>query len=108
MTITRLRGVVLALCACGIAGMIISTIATDNNNGWVMSFGLLAALSMAVLIVASSVRPGITATHESLAEQIENGVGGLVASGAVEADVRKLVADAVRFGRVRDEPSKPT
>jgi hypothetical protein len=99
---------VLGLCACGIAGMIISTIATDNNNGWVMSFGLLAAVSMMVLIVASSVRPGITATHEHLAEKIETGVGGLVANGASEADVRKLVADAVRFGRVRDEPAKST
>jgi hypothetical protein len=98
----------LGLCACGIAGMIASTIATDNNNGWVMSFGLLAALSMTVLIVASSVRPGVTAAHESLAEQIENGVEGLVASGAAEADVRKLVADAVRFGRVRDESAKST
>jgi uncharacterized membrane protein YraQ (UPF0718 family) len=108
MTIARLRSIVLVLCACGIAGMIISTIATDNNNGWVMSFGMLAALSMIVLIVASSVRPSVTAAHETLAEMIEKGVAGLVSSGAPEAEVRKLVGDAVRFGRVRDESAKPS
>jgi L-lactate utilization protein LutC len=104
MTLTRLRAVVLVLCACGIAGMIVSTIATDNNLGWVMSFGLLAALSMTALIIASTVRPSVTAQHEALAEQIEAGVNALVASGASEAEVRKLVGDAVRFGRVRGEP----
>jgi hypothetical protein len=101
MTLARLRAVVLGLCACGIAGMIVSTIATDNNNGWVMSFGMLAALSMTVLIVATAVRPAITAEHEALAERIEAGVAELTATGANEADVRRLVGDAVRFGRVR-------
>jgi uncharacterized membrane protein YeaQ/YmgE (transglycosylase-associated protein family) len=104
MTLARLRAVVLVLCAGGIAGMIASTIATDNNNGWVMSFGLLAALSMTVLIVASMVRPTVTAQHEALAEQIEARVTALVESGAPEAEIRTLVGDAVRFGRVRGEP----
>jgi hypothetical protein len=58
-------------------------------------------LSMTVLIVATAVRPAVTAEHEVLAERIEAGVAELAAAGATEAVVRRLVGDAVRFGRVR-------
>jgi hypothetical protein len=103
VTLHRLRAVVLVLCACGIAGMIASTIATDNNNGWVMSFGWLAAVSMITLIVANSVRPRVTTEHESIAERIEQRVTSLVESGADEKLLRDLVGDAVRFGRTRSD-----
>jgi Na+(H+)/acetate symporter ActP len=83
--------------------MIASTIATDNNNGWVMSFGWLAAASMITLIVANTVRPRVTTEHETLAERIEQRVGELVDSGADEKQLRDLIGDAVRFGRTRSD-----
>ncbi len=101
MTLARLRSVVLIVCACGIAGMIASTIATDNNNGWVMSFGWMTAIAMTVLLVASFVQPSVTPDEEALAARIEEKVGGLVGQGAAEADVRSLLGDAVAFGRAR-------
>jgi hypothetical protein len=103
MTLTRLRGVVLGLCACGIAGMIASTIATKNNNGWVMSFGWLAAASMITLIVATSIRPAPMPEHEAIAARIEERIGALTTDGVDERALRDLVGDAVRFGRTRTD-----
>jgi Na+(H+)/acetate symporter ActP len=101
VTLARLRAIVLVCCVCGIAGMIVSTIATDNNNGWVMSFGFLTALPMLTLLVASHLRPVVTPDHEALAARIEDKVSTLVSQGAEEADVRSLLGDAVSFGRTR-------
>lgn len=101
MTLGRLRAVVLVVCACGIAGMIASTIATDNNNGWVMSFGWMAAIAMTVLLVASFVSPTVSFDEEAVAARIERQVAELVQQGAREADVRSLLGDAVAFGRAR-------
>ncbi len=81
--------------------MIASTIATDNNNGWVMSFGWMTAIAMTVLLVASFVQPSVTPDEEALAARIEDKVGGLIGQGAAEADVRSLLGDAVAFGRAR-------
>jgi low affinity Fe/Cu permease len=101
MTLARLRSIVLVICVCGIAGMIASTIATDNNNGWVMSFGLMTALAMLTLLIASLVQPSVGPDEEALAMRIEEKVSGLVAQGAPEPDVRSLLGDAVAFGRIR-------
>ena len=81
--------------------MIASTIATDNNNGWVMSFGWMTAIAMTVLLVASFLQPSVTPDEEALAARIEDKVGSLVGQGAAEADVRSLLGDAVAFGRAR-------
>jgi low affinity Fe/Cu permease len=81
--------------------MIASTIATDNNNGWVMSFGWMTAVAMTVLLVASFVQPSVMPDEEALAARIEDKVGGLMKQGAAEADVRSLLGDAVAFGRAR-------
>lgn len=83
--------------------MIASTIATDNNNGWVMSFGLLTALAMITLLIASSVRPSVSPSEEELARRIEDKVTDLMAQGAAEGDVRSIIGDAVTFGRLRAE-----
>jgi low affinity Fe/Cu permease len=101
MTLSHLRAIVLVVCACGIAGMIASTIATENNNGWVMSFGGMTAVAMTVLLVACFVQPSVTPDEEALAARIEDKVGRVVEQGAAEADVRSLLGDAVAFGRAR-------
>ncbi len=54
MSLGVLRGVVLAVVVAGIAGMIVSTVATDNNNGWVITFGLLTAVASIALLAATA------------------------------------------------------
>jgi len=99
-----LRAAVAVICVAGIAGMIIGTVATDNNNGVVITFGLITAVSVLLLITATAVSKAAGARADGrvddvLAEQVERHVAALVAAGAREDDVRALVRDAVRLGR---------
>ena len=98
-----LRTVVILLCAGGITGMIVASVA-GNNNGWVVTFGLLTAVSVLVLM-ACSTAAGRTASgagvDEALAAQVEDRIRVLVETGADETAVRELVRDAVLLGRRR-------
>ena len=92
----------------GIAGLIISSIA-GNNNGIVLTIGGAIALAAIVLIVTSTVASSIRgreridvfeeAEHERIAERLEAQIHDLVASGADETAVRALVRDAMRLDR---------
>ena len=53
MPLRVLRIVVIVLCAGGIVGMIVASVA-GNNNGWVVTFGLLTAVSVVVLMAFSA------------------------------------------------------
>ena len=100
MTASRLRALVLVLCACGIAGMIVSSV-RGNNNGWVISFGFLTLVPALVLLAVNAVlnaERGLT-VDESLAERVEQQVDRLRDVGADEESLRRLVRDAVRLGR---------
>ena len=107
MTLRVLRWAVIAICVVGIAGMIIGSIA-DNNNGVVVTFGLITAVSIIVLMAVATTARSLEAKQaaaagvdEALAQDIETNVQALVASGADEASVRDLVGKAVRLGRGR-------
>jgi dipeptide/tripeptide permease len=103
MPLRVIRIAVIGLCAIGIAGMIISSVA-GNNNGWVVTFGLLTAISIVVLMAFSAAnRGGIPSrpVDESVAERVEGRIRELVEAGADETAVRDLVGDAVRLGRRR-------
>ena len=107
MTLRVLRWAVIAICVVGIAGMIIGSIA-DNNNGVVVTFGLITAVSIIVLMAVATTARSLEAKQaaaagvdEALAEEIETKVQALVASGADEGAVRDLVGRAVRLGRGR-------
>ncbi len=107
MTLRVLRWAVIAICVVGIAGMIIGSIA-DNNNGVVVTFGLITAVSIIVLMAVATTARGLEARQsaaaevdEALAEEIEAKVQALVTAGADEASVRDLVGKAVRLGRSR-------
>jgi hypothetical protein len=84
----------------GIAGLIISSIA-GNNVGVVTTIGLITSLAAVVLLTASTVanRQRIDAFNDALAEQVEGQIGALVASGAKEDTLRRLVRDAINLGR---------
>lgn len=84
----------------GIAGMIVTSIA-GNDVGVVTTIGLLAAMCAVVLIVATSVAgtPRPSEFDEALIEDVERRVAELVASGAPETAVRRLVRQAIELGR---------
>ena len=101
------RRIVLAVFVLGIAGMIVGSIA--DNNGTAITFGLLTAVAALGLVLVTSVsppgslaKPGTTAPNaadERLAADLEDRIGALVADGADEETLRKLVGRAVELGR---------
>ena len=101
-----MRRVVIAVFVVGIAGMIVGSIA--DNNGTAITFGLLTAVAALGLVLVTSVAPpgslakdGAAAGHvdESLAADLEARIEALVADGADEEAVRRLVGRAVEMGR---------
>jgi len=94
--------VVVAVCAAGIAGMVVGSIADDNTT--TLTFGLVTAAAVACLIVATAVAGGEPAdADEAAGRRVEELVRALVATGADEAAVRELVRAAIVLGR-----SQPT
>jgi hypothetical protein len=91
----------------GIAGMIMGSIA--DNNGTAITFGLITAIAALGLVLVTSVAPpGLLAksgdaprseADERLAADLEDRIHALVADGADEDAVRKLVGRAVDLGR---------
>jgi hypothetical protein len=92
------RRVVIAVCVAGIAGMIVSSIA--DNTGAALTAGLVTAIAVLCLIVATAVTgaQGVGVT-DLLADDVEERVESLVANGADEVAVRALVGAAVKLGR---------
>ncbi len=90
----------IAVFASGIAGLIISSIA-GNNNGVVLTIGggivLAAIVLMTVKTVTVSER--IDVFDDAAAEHLEAHVARLVEQGADETDVRTLVREARRSRR---------
>ena len=95
------RRVVIAVCVAGIAGMIASSVA--DNNGAALTAGLVTAVAVLCLIVATAVtgagRVGAESHLELLAADVEDRIQTVVEEGADEAKVRDLVGAAVRLGR---------
>ena len=90
MSPVAVRRVVIAVCVCGIAGMIVGSIA--DNNGMAITFGLVTAVAVLCLIVATAV-----SRETSVAgDEVEALVHRLVDQGAPEADLRQLVRAARR------------
>jgi hypothetical protein len=102
MALRTIRLVVVIICAAGIVGMIVASVA-GNNNGWVVTCGLVTAVSIIVLMAfATANRPDRTnesVPDDALAATVEQRVVDLVATGASERALRDLVRDAVRLGR---------
>ena len=84
----------------GIPGLIISSIA-GNNEGWVLSIGMITSIAAVVLIAVSATtsRTRIDAFDEVRAERIEARIRALVEAGADETEVRSLVRDSLDLAR---------
>jgi hypothetical protein len=97
----------MGVCAAGIAGTLAASIA--DNNDVALTFGLITAAAVLCLLVASAVSPpgtaagGRAAFDERQAARVEHLVEQLVADGAHEDAVRRLVGEAVRLGRGASE-----
>jgi hypothetical protein len=96
------RWVVIGVCVGGIAGMIVGSVA--DNNDVALTFGLITAAAVLCLMVATAVSPSTTPSataggfDDAQAARVERLVQRLVAAGARENDVRDLVGEAVRLG----------
>ena len=109
-----IRRVVWLVFIGGIGGMIAGSIA--DNNGMAITFGLLTAVAAVGLILVSSVAPPGSfrkpehddhpeAFDEETAADVEARIAALIAAGADETSVRRLVQQAVRLGRSAHEVS---
>jgi len=105
-----IRTIVGVVFVAGIASMIVASI--NDNNGAALTAGLFTAVAALCLILTSAL-VGPTASNGAAsngsaspiafdpagAEQLEQRIASVVASGADEVEVRDLVRDAVRLGR---------
>lgn len=99
------RRIVLVVFVLGIGGMIAGSIM--DNNGFAITFGLVTAVAALALVLVTSVSPpdALTGTStppvvdERLATDLEARIDALVAAGADEEQVRRLVGRAVELGR---------
>ena len=99
MSPRTVRRILVAACVCGIAGMIATSIA--DSNGGALTFGVLTAGGALGLVLVTAVTTGGVAREpDDLALDVEERVATLVAAGANEQEVRALVREAVRLGRV--------
>lgn len=113
MSPRAVRRVVIVVCAAGIAGMIVASVA--DNNAAALTAGLVTAAASLCLMVATAVTatpdPLASGGHdplaegaldpEGLAQEVERRIGQLVAAGVEEDALRALVRSAVRLGRAR-------
>jgi hypothetical protein len=98
------RLVVIVVCIAGVAGMIVTS--ALKHNGAALTFGLITAVAILCLMVATAVTggavaPTVSSDVERLAAGVEADVVDLLEAGADETAIRDLVRDAVRLGRAR-------
>ncbi|MEY2967186.1 MAG: hypothetical protein RLY50_1236 [Actinomycetota bacterium] len=100
MAIRIIRTVCFSLFVAGIPGLIVSSIA-GNNEGWVLSIGMVTAVAALVLIAVSAVTAPrrLEVFDDVVAERVENRVRALLEAGADEAEVRALVRDSIDLSR---------
>lgn len=102
-----IRRIVIVVFVLGIGGMIAGSIL--DNNGFAITFGLITAVAALALVLVTQVsppgslaKPGEpvpTVVDERLAADLEQRIERLVADGADETEVRKLVGRAIDLGR---------
>ena len=95
MTTRAVRVLVALVCAGGIAGMIVGSIA--NNNAVAMTFGLVTAAAALCLIVATAVTK--PTGQDDAGAEVEARIARLVEQGVDEAELRALVRASVQVGR---------
>ena len=100
MSLNLIKSACFALFLAGIPAIIVSSV-RGNNEGWVLTFGMITAVAAIILIAVSSVTSTkrIDAFNDVLAERVEQRVQQLVQAGAEESDVRALLRDTIELAR---------
>ena len=93
------RIICAVIFVAGIPSLIVSSII--DNNGLVITFGLITAITAVVLVAISTVSAAerIDVFDDVLAERVEQRIGELVAQGADEETVRLLVRESIELAR---------
>lgn len=99
-SLTFIRVVCAAIFVCGIAGMIVSSIA-GNNEGWVLTTGGMTAIAALVLVGASMAtnRTRLDVFDEVAAERVEMQIRELAEQGASEEALRQLVRHTIDLAK---------
>ncbi len=100
LTPSTVRGVALVLCATGIIGMIVTSIADRIDAA--LTFGFIGAVGALSLLLVGILVPAVeaaTSLDEERAVEVEAGIQRLVDAGADEDDLRATVRTAVDLGR---------
>lgn len=102
MPVRTVRRLLVAVCVLGIPGMIVTSIA--DSTGGALGFGLMVSAAVCALILITSVTAAPAAADllaEAAAERVEAEVAEVVARGADEEAVRRVVRASVRLGWVQ-------
>jgi hypothetical protein len=93
------RIVCAVIFVAGIPSLIVSSI--KDNNGAVITFGLITAITAIVLVAISTVSTTqrLDVFDEVLAERVELRIAELVTQGANEETVRLLVRESIDLAR---------
>lgn len=96
----RIRVLCAVIFVAGIAGIIVTSI-VSNNNGGIISIGLVTSIAAVVLLTASTIATNkrIDAFDDVAAEQLEQQVAALIATGANEDALREAIRAAIDLGR---------
>ena len=100
MAVKLVRIVCFSLFLAGIPGLIVSSIA-GNNEGWVLSIGMTTAVAALILIAvsATTATKRLDVFDEVAAERVEMRIRSLVEAGADETTVRALVRESIDLAR---------
>lgn len=100
MSLRLIKTGCFALFLAGLPSIIVSSI-RGNNEGWVVTFGMITAVAAVILIAVSAVTTTrrIDAFNDVVAERIEQRVQTLVQAGADEAEVRALIRETMDLAR---------
>ncbi len=84
----------------GLPAIIVSSI-RGNNEGWVLTFGMITAIAAIILMAVSATTSTkrIDAFNEATAERVELRIRQLIEAGADETEVRSLVRDTLDMSR---------
>ncbi|MCE2817706.1 MAG: hypothetical protein LW686_03525 [Ilumatobacteraceae bacterium] len=90
----------LTLMLAGIPALIVSSI-RGNNEGWVLTFGMISAVAAIILMAVSAATSTkrLDAFDDVVAERVEQRIRILVEAGANESDVRNLVRESMSLVR---------
>ncbi len=102
MPVRTVRRLLVTVCALGIPGMIVTSIA--DSTGGALAFGLMVSAAVCALILITSVTAAPATADllaEAAAERVEAEVAEVVAGGADEDAVRRVVRASVRLGWVQ-------